>query len=173
MHMEGDVRREELLRLISQSKKPISGTELAQKLHVSRQIIVQDVALLRAGKYPVFATNRGYIMLQNSGHQITRVIRVKHNNHQIEEELNAIVDCGARVLDVTVEHEIYGVIRADLKVASRQDVKIFLKDLSDNRTKPLTDLTNGIHSHTVEAESEEILDLVEQTLREKGFLYLS
>lgn len=169
--MEGDVRRQELLHLISKSQKPISGTELAQQLHVSRQVIVQDVALLRASKYPIFATNRGYVMLQDSDNHVTRVIKVKHNSHEIEEELNAIVDCGARVLDVTVEHEIYGVIRADLKVASRQEVKLFLKDLSDNLTKPLTDLTNGIHSHTIEAKSEEILDLVEQTLKEKGFLY--
>ena len=57
--MEGDARRQELLRLISKSQKPISGTELAQTLHVSRQVIVQDVALLRASKYPIFATNRG------------------------------------------------------------------------------------------------------------------
>ena len=111
-------------------------------------------------------------MLQDDAHHITRVIRVKHNSHQIEEELNAIVDCGARVLDVTVEHEIYGIIRADLKVASRQEVKLFLRDLSENQTKPLTDLTNGVHSHTIEAKSEEILDLVEKTLKEKGFLYL-
>ena len=161
--MEGDARRQELLRLISKSQKPISGTELAQTLHVSRQVIVQDVALLRAGKYPIFATNRGYVLLQDDVHHVTRVIRVKHNSHQIEEELNAIVDCGARVLDVTVEHEIYGIIRADLKVASRQE---------ENQTKPLTDLTNGIHSHTIEAKSEDILDLVEKTLKEKGFLYL-
>ena len=160
--MEGDARRQELLRLISKSQKPISGTELAQTLHVSRQVIVQDVALLRAGKYPIFATNRGYVLLQDDDYHVTRVIRVKHNHNQIEEELNAIVDCGARVLDVTVEHEIYGIIRADLKVASRQE----------NQTKPLTDLTNGIHSHTIEAKSEDILDLVEKTLDEKGFLYL-
>ena len=170
--MEGDARRQELLRLISKSQKPISGTELAQTLHVSRQVIVQDVALLRASKYPIFATNRGYVLLQDDTHHVTRVIRVNHNSHQIEEELNVIVDCGARVLDVTVEHEIYGIIRADLKVASRQEVKLFLKDLYENQTKPLTDLTNGIHSHTIEAKSEEILDLVEKTLKEKGFLYL-
>ena len=163
--MEGDARRQELLRLISKSQKPISGTELAQTLHVSRQVIVQDVALLRASKYPIFATNRGYVLLQDDTHHVTRVIRVKHNSHQIEEELNV-------VLDVTVEHEIYGIIRADLKVASRQEVKLFLKDLYENQTKPLTDLTNGIHSHTIEAKSEEILDLVEKTLKEKGFLYL-
>ena len=108
--MEGDARRQELLRLISKSQKPISGTELAQTLHVSRQVIVQDVALLRASKYPIFATNRGYVLLQDDTHHVTRVIRVKHNSHQIEEELNVIVDCGARVLDVTVEHEIYGII---------------------------------------------------------------
>ena len=92
-----------------------------------------------------------------------RVIRVKHNSHQIEEELNVIVDCGARVLDVTVEHEIYGIIRADLKVASRQEVKLFLKGfIRKPRQNHLTDLTNGIHSHTIEAKSEEILDLVEK-----------
>ena len=111
-------------------------------------------------------------MLQNYAHHVTRVIRVKHDSRQIEEELNIIVDCGARVLDVIVEHEVYGVIRADLKVASRQEVKLFLNDLSKNQTKPLTDLTNGIHSHTIEAKSEEILDLVEKMLKEKEFLYL-
>ena len=170
--MTGSDRRQEILKNIKESDRPVSGSKLAKDYDVSRQVIVQDVALLRASKYPIFATNRGYVLLQDDIHHVTRVIRVKHNSHQIEEELNVIVDCGARVLDVTVEHEIYGIIRADLKVASRQEVKLFLKDLYENQTKPLTDLTNGIHSHTIEAKSEEILDLVEKTLKEKGFLYL-
>lgn len=125
--MEGDARRQELLRLISKSQKPISGTELAQTLHVSRQVIVQDVALLRASKYPIFATNRGYVLLQDDTHHVTRVIRVKHNSHQIEEELNVIVDCGARVLDVTVEHEIYGIIRCRFKSGFQAGSKAVFK----------------------------------------------
>ncbi len=169
--MEGDVRRQELLRLISESEQPVSGTALAQRLCVSRQVIVQDIALLRAGRHPVLATSRGYMLLRDSGGLVTRTVQVKHDGSRMEEELNAIVDCGACVLDVTVEHQIYGVIRAELKVASRREVQLFLQDMARRRTKPLTALTGGVHCHTIGAGSEEVLDLAVRTLQEKGFLY--
>ena len=46
--MEGDERRQFILKLLAGSESPLSGTEIAGKCGVSRQIIVQDIALLRA-----------------------------------------------------------------------------------------------------------------------------
>ena len=60
-------RREKLLNLVKRSKRPLSGTWLARKLGVSRQVIVQDVALLRAHGEQVHSTPRGYLFSPRGG----------------------------------------------------------------------------------------------------------
>ena len=62
--MEGKDRRERLIALLQQADTPISGTELAKQLGVSRQVIVQDVALLRAENCEILSTNKGYLLYQ-------------------------------------------------------------------------------------------------------------
>lgn len=170
--MEGDTRRKQLLKLITNSQKPLSGTVLAKRLGISRQVIVQDIAVLRAGNHAIYATNRGYL-LHKEPSCFSRVVYVKHTAEQIEEELNTIVDCGASVIDVIVQHGVYGTIKTDLYVSSRQEVQLFLKQMKQKRTKPLTDLTGGVHGHTIQAKSVEILNLVEKLLNERGFLYVN
>lgn len=169
--MQGSERRSELLRLISESDQPVSGAKLAKYFQVSRQVIVQDIALLRAQNCMIVSTNRGYLTQNNLTNRAVRVFWVRHGSDRIEEELNMIVDCGATVLDVGVAHEIYGSIRADLQVACREDTAQFLRELRQSGTKPLTELTGGVHCHTVAAKSEEVLDLVEAKLTAGGFVY--
>lgn len=166
--MNGAERRKRILRIMSNEHKPVSGTKLAQELKVSRQVIVQDIALLRAEGYEIFSTNRGYCCKQQI--QEVRVFYVCHEEEQIAEELNLIVDNGAKVQDVFVRHEIYGEIRADLSVDSRKKVKEFVQELKSGKSTPLSKITSSYHYHTVTAESLEILDAVEQELREYGFL---
>lgn len=164
--MVGETRRKEILKYISESDKPVSGTKLAEIFHVSRQVIVQDIALLRAADYEIFSTNRGYICSNTK--KAARVVGVYHTGEMIEEELNAVVDLGGTVEDVFVQHEIYGELRAPLQISSRRQVQRFLEDIRNGKSRPLTDITSGHHCHTITAESEEILDLIEEALERLG-----
>ena len=170
--MEGDTRRKKVLEILSRENRPRSGTELAGMMGVSRQVIVQDIALLRASYKNILSTNKGYILFEEEKKPkfCRRSVKVKHKNEEIMEELNMIVDCGARVLDVVVEHDIYGQITVDLIINNRADVEAFVQKVEENKTRPLNELTEGIHFHTIEAESEEILNKVMRRLKEAGFL---
>ena len=46
--MSGEKRRENLLKILQESHKPVSGTKLAEKFQVSIQDVVHDIALLLA-----------------------------------------------------------------------------------------------------------------------------
>lgn len=166
MGMVGETRRREILKYISDSDRPVSGTKLAEIFQVSRQVIVQDIALLRAADCEILSTNRGYIC--HGAKKAVRIFSVCHTDERIEEELNAVVDCGGTVVDVFVRHEIYGELRAPLQISSRRQVKQFLEDLKTGKSKPLTNITSGHHCHTISADSEEILDLIEEALESLG-----
>ncbi|MCI9371590.1 MAG: transcription repressor NadR [Lachnospiraceae bacterium] len=172
--MEGEKRREEIISCLTKSTQPISGTELARNFHVSRQVIVQDIALLRATNKNILSTNRGYILYnpKNPPSGAKRILPVFHTSDRIREELYTIVDYGGKVLDVVVEHEVYGQITADLFLKNRGDVDDFMEKLLKNNSNPLNILTNGEHYHTIEAESEEILDMIEEKLSQRGFLVI-
>ena len=170
--MDGDNRRTQILAILEKNTQPLSGTELAAQLGVSRQIIVQDIALLRAVNRNILSTNRGYVLLANEKRdtKLKKIVKVKHTDEQIKDELYTIADCGGQVRDVVVEHPIYGQIAVDLIINSRRDADIFVKQVEENDTKPLNNLTDGVHYHTIEADSEQILEEVEKCLQEKGYL---
>lgn len=159
-----------MFEMITSSAVPLSGGELSRRLGVSRQVIVQDISFLRAKGHSILSTNKGYIPFYPAGSSHSRVFWVRHNKDQIGDELNTIIDCGGRVLDVSVLHSVYGRITVELKINSHNDVTEFLHDLEANRTKPLMDLTGELHSHTVHAGSEATLDRISAALKEKGYL---
>lgn len=166
--MTGEERRIKIVELIQKSKAPLSGIAIAKELDVSRQIIVQDIALLRANGVNIFSTNRGYL-IQESG-QAARVFKVMHSDEEVMEELNLFVDLGGKVKDVFVYHKVYGVVRADMNIKSRRDVSKYLEDITSGKSSLLKNVTSGYHYHTVEAESEEVLDLIQNELAKRGFL---
>lgn len=166
--MSGEKRRKELWNYIAGSVAPVSGARLAEHFHVSRQVIVQDIALLRAEGIEIVSTNRGYLCRIPS--LVSRIYYVHHDDSRIREEMNLIVDNGGRIEDVFVHHEIYGELRADLLVDSRKKVADFLREIESGQSSPLNTITSGYHYHTVTAESEEILDTIEAELKEYGFL---
>jgi len=168
--MDGNERREKLLQIIKTSKKPISGSELANMLGVSRQVIVQDIALLRASNINIISTTKGYLLYQTNDKKVQRVVHVKHSTENIEDELCTIVDNGGKVLDVHVIHEIYGQIMTELIIRNRSDVYDFVKQIQEKKIVPLKELTAGTHHHTIEADSEETLDKIEDALRRKNYL---
>ncbi|MDO5520554.1 MAG: transcription repressor NadR [bacterium] len=170
--MDGKERREKIVELLNSSEDAISGSQLAKVLGVSRQIVVQDIALLRATNKNIISTTRGYMFYVVEESKAKRSFLVKHTTEQIEEELCTIVDNGGKILDITVMHEVYGQIQADLIIKTRQEVYDFVEQVNTKRTVPLKELTDGVHVHTVEADSERILDRIENALREKGFLVI-
>ena len=166
--MTGSDRRQEILKNIKESDRPVSGSKLAKDYDVSRQVIVQDIALLRASGYDIISTNRGYV--QEGQTCAERVFKVRHTDEQLETELCTIVDLGGQVKNVMVNHKVYGHIEAELGITSRRKVKEFLEDIESGKSTPLKNITSDYHYHTVTADSEETLGMIEEELRKLGFL---
>ena len=169
--LTGAQRREEIVKCIKTNHGPISGKTLAQNYGVSRQIIVQDIALIRAAGHDIISTNKGYIL--NKRNVASRVFKVKHTDEQLEEELCSIIDLGGTVVNVMVDHRVYGHMEAPLDITSRRKAMELINDIKTGKSTPLKNITSGYHYHTIEADSEEVLDLIENMLLEKGFLVLT
>ena len=169
--VDGEKRRNEILKEIKNSETPISGTYLSKKFEVSRQVIVQDVALLRAKGNDILATARGYILNEEVETMIQRVVSVKHSSEDTENELNIIIDNGGRVRNVIIIHPVYGEIVANLMLKTRREIKQFVEKIRETNANTLLNLTKGEHMHTIEATTEEELDIIESELRNNGYLY--
>ena len=166
--MKAKERRTEMANLLMSSKEPIAGGELARIYGVSRQIIVQDITILKASGYDILATHNGYI-LQKSPHA-ERAIRVRHTGEQTEDELMTIVLGGGSVVDVFVKHTAYGKISAALNIFSPLQVKQFIESVRSGVSTELMNVTGGYHYHTIRAANEAVLDAIERSLAEKGYL---
>lgn len=166
--MKGEKRRKQLLNILSSSNNPVSGGTLSKELNVSRQIIVQDISLLRANGATIFSTNKGYLLQEDR--KYSRVFKVYHTDDQVEEELSTIVDAGGQIRDVFVYHKVYGVLKAEMGIKSRRDVRSYMEEISTGKSSLLKNVTSGYHYHTIDAESEEILDAIQEELQQKGFL---
>ena len=168
--MDAQQRRQIIARRLHGSEKPVSAAVLARELSVSRQIIVGDVALRRAGGLDITATPRGYVLPRPPA-GVTCTFACRHRGEQMEEELNAMVDQGCTVLDVIVEHPIYGQLTGPLRLSSRYDVAQFVARCRQEEAAPLSQLTEGVHLHTVLCPSQEAAARVRQSLEQLGFLY--
>ena len=166
--MTGSERREAIVSRIENREAPVSGTALAASFGVSRQVIVQDIALIRAAGYEILSTNRGYIL--NRSAVVSRTFKVRHTDEQLEEELYSIVDLGGCVKNVMVNHKVYGQMEAPLNITSRRKAAEFIADIRRGKSSPLKNITSGYHYHVIEADSEETLDLIADMLEKKGFL---
>jgi len=168
----GENRRTQILELLREQGTPLSGGALAKALGVSRQVIVQDIALIRAENHRILSTNKGYIYRTSSAQdtQPKRVFFVKHTTEEVLDEFLTVIELGGKILDVAVEHEIYGQIRADLLIETVQDAKEFAERLGTCQDNPLKVLTDDFHYHTVAAPSEKLLDLIQLELKQKGYL---
>lgn len=167
--MRSDERKAAIRHILEQAERPISASVLAAQLGVSRQIIVGDIALLRAGGLDVSATPRGYVMKQ-AAPGILRQVACRHDTAGTHAELNVIVDHGCTVLDVIVEHPIYGQLTGPLQMSSRYDVEEFLRRCDRSDAKPLSDLTGGIHLHTLSCPDEAAFQRVLADLQKMGIL---
>ena len=166
--MRADERRKEIVSLMLKTQKAISGGQLSEKLGVSRQIIVQDISALKAAGYDIISTHNGYIMKTKPLN--ARVFKVIHSDEDVEKELNLIVDLGGTIEDVFIYHKVYNKVAAPMGIKSRRDVELFLSNIASGKSSLLKNVTSGYHYHTVLAENRETLELIEEKLKEHGFL---
>ena len=169
--MNSAERREKIIELLKDSKQPVSAGSIAEKFHVSRQVIVNDIALLRAASKEIAATPRGYVLEKPGGTPGgTYTIACCHQNDLLPEELYTVVDNGGGLIDVIVEHPLYGQISGQLHIFSRYDVDCFLQKVKDYEAVPLSGLTGGVHLHTISCPNEEVFSRITASLREKKIL---
>ena len=166
--MKAHERRAEILSLIGNSQNPVAANFLSEKYSVSRQVIVQDIAILRAQGYGVISTNRGYVL--GSGLRAERVFKCRHTLQELVDESEIIISRGGRVEDITVNHRVYGKISARLELSTLRHAEELYRSLVSGASKPLMSVTDGYHYHTVSGENEQTLDEIEKALREKGYL---
>lgn len=168
----GEERRALILQQLKDSPVPLTGSELANRTNVSRQVIVGDITLLKAKNEPIIATSQGYMYFNtNSGTpSFERTIACHHSPKDTEKELNLLVDHGVLVKDVKIEHSVYGDLTASIMVSNRQEVKQFIEGIKKTNASLLSELTDGIHLHTISATSVKALDKAESALKAEGIL---
>jgi uncharacterized protein len=168
--MNSKERREYILDKLVKSNEAQKGHILAAEIGVTRQIIVKDIAILRAEGVNVIATPEGYLIPRDRIPKAKKVIAVCHRSEDIEEELKSIIKYGGVVEDVIVEHPLYGEIKGMLMIKTLEDMQNFMEKFKEHKAEPLLKLTGGIHIHTIEAESEEALVKIINELQAKNFL---
>lgn len=166
--MKAADRRRLIIEYISGAQSAVSANALSEKFGVSRQVIVQDIAILRANGHEVISTSRGYVLDGNS--LATRVFKCRHTLDQLVDEAEIIISRGGRIEDVSVSHRVYGKISAHLGLTTITHAEELYRSLKSGASKPLMSVTDGYHYHTVCAESEAKLDEIENALRSAGYL---
>lgn len=166
--MNAEERRTKIGLYLSSSDSAVTGSELSRLFGVSRQIIVQDITVLKAKGYDVISTHNGYIV-QKAPYK-ERVFKLRHDRDETEKALYCIVSHGAIVVEDFVWHKVYGKIRAGLNIHDEQTVKKFMDGVRSGKSTELMDITGGYHYHTVRADNEETLDAIESELKRYGFL---
>lgn len=166
--MKVQERRKSIINLLLSEDRPIPGGELSEKCGVSRQIIVQDIAVLKGQGFDILSTHNGYLVQKSPFKD--RVFKVKHSTEQTEDELSTIVDLGGTVVDVFVWHKVYGKMSAPLNIFSELQIKKFIEGIRAGKSTELMNITGGYHYHTVRAEKEETLDLIAEVLSKKGYV---
>ncbi|MEG1447850.1 MAG: transcription repressor NadR [Oscillospiraceae bacterium] len=169
--MTTEERREKIKKLLLEADSPLSASNIANIFGVSRQIIVGDIALLRASGCDIIATPRGYVMENNNPQsEIEKTIVCSHNDDEMMNEIYTILDLGGALIDVTVEHSVYGEICAPLHIFSRFDADAFYLKIQNSGARPLCDLTGGMHLHKIRCCDIESYNRIISALKEKGIL---
>lgn len=169
--MNGQERRSEIQKILESAADKIRGTDLAIRLSVSRQVIVEDIALLKAEGVPVVSTPRGYYLKREAPSGYRETLVCCHDRAHTEEELTLIVSLGGIVHNVSVEHEVYGMLTGNLEIGTMEDVHLFAREMEKTRFVLLSALSGGIHSHLIETKDKAYMEAIKEALRKAGFLY--
>lgn len=171
--MQSKERKKSIIDMLKNSDEAITGEKLADAFGVTRQIIVRDMAVLKAEGNPIISTARGYMIEKEKQNPVRKRLKVCHEAEKMEDELTTIVDLGGKVLSTYVNHPVYGNIGEALNIKSRRDIKLFLDHINETGCRPLLHLTNGVHEHVIETENETSMEEICLALKEKGYLISS
>lgn len=164
-------RRLEIKTTLNRSDTPIKGTDLAKHFNVSRQVIVQDIALLRAEGESIVATPQGYVIIKQNDDKVLKTVVSKHNTYEeMKDELQIMIDHGVTIVDVIVEHPIYGEIKGVLDISYKEELEKFAEKIRSQKGEPLSTLTEGVHIHTIKIPNEESYNKMKEVLKERGYL---
>ena len=152
--VRAEARRQYIRTALHTHAEPVSASALARELGVSRQVIVGDVALLRAAGEQILSTPRGYLCEGEERAGRIYTLACVHTPSQMEQELETITSYGGEVLDVTVSHPLYGQISAPLNLRTVQEARAFVQAAADRDAALLSDLTGGVHLHRVRCAYE-------------------
>lgn len=168
--MSSKERRKLIAELLIKRDEPQKGQDLAKEFGVTRQVIVKDIAILRAEGVGIIATPEGYIVQKDESYKVKRIIAVSHRSDSIEDELTCIVKFGGTIEDVIIEHPLYGEMRGMLMIKTLYDVQSFIEKFKSYKAEPLSALTGGIHIHTIEADNEETMNRILNELNTRKYL---
>lgn len=168
--MNSEERRSRIVSMLEGRMEYLNASQMAEKLGVSRQIIVSDIALLRAQGHNILSTPRGYLLEKQEPFGYTGIVLCQHGKEEIREEFYRVVDNGGSILDVSIDHPIYGLLSASLNIRSRYDANLFLEQITDCSAKPLSALTEGFHTHRIRTENAADFQRIAASLRELGIL---
>lgn len=169
--MKASKRRQKIIEILTPATQPISASQLAKQLEVSRQIIVGDIALLRANQNDIFSTPKGYLLSPPlySNQYIGKIV-CQHDSAKTEREMVLIVENGGSLIDVEVEHPVYGMLTASLAIHTLEDVSDFMQKLEYSKATLLSSLTDGIHLHTISCSSQTVFEHIKEALSKEHFL---
>ncbi len=166
--MQREERLKKIVKMLS-SKESMSGSVLAQATGVTRQVIVQDIAILKSRGFDIVSTTRGYVLKSKSPNFVF-LVAVNHTEKMIRKELECIVRNGGEVIDVVIHHPVYGEIKKDLGIKTFDDVEKFMAMLRASKATPLLSLSNGVHTHTIGTDTKENIAKIKTCLKELGIL---
>lgn len=171
--MTNQTRQRQLIKQLQEATTPITATQLAAQYGVTRQVIVSDIAILRAGGQDILATTRGYLLNQNVTQNSTRYyakLAFKHTADEMEQEMRTIISYGGHIESLEVEHPVYGNITVNFTIRSLAELEEFLVQFRAQETEPLSSLTNGIHLHLLSCETKAHFDKMVLALEKLNFL---
>ncbi|ADG06183.1 transcription repressor NadR [Kyrpidia tusciae] len=164
-------RRERLLHILYREPGPVPGGELARRLGVSRQTVVSDIARLRGEGMAVLSTPQGYV-LGTRPHFYREFLGIVHTPEQLPRELEILVGHGVSVEDVWIDHPVYGRVHGRLDIATPEDLAHFLEIRARSPAPLFSEVTGGLHYHTLLASGPEPIARARKALVEAGFYLL-
>lgn len=167
--MNSLIRRKEIISHIAKIPRPIKGVELANIFGVTRQVIVKDIAIIRAAGVNIIATPEGYMITKEES-RYKKVLALSHKEEEMVSELEIVIKYGGIIEDVIIEHPIYGEIKANLMIRNLNDLDNFIDLYKKNKAKPLSALTEGIHLHTISTDNEQDMQLIIENLEKAGYI---
>lgn len=166
--MKASERRKAILDILRTSDSAVKGSDLADRLDVSRQVIVGDISALKAEGSDIISSHSGYMLCRNGN--VKRTFKLRHTKDQTEDELKTIVSLGGTVENVYVWHKVYGRIEAPLGIASYEQIELFMEGVRSGKSTELMNITGGYHYHVIRADSTETMEGIKQALEEKGYI---